>query len=217
MNKNTSTQTTLKEHSAFEKIKTYVYYAKIPKKYTLEKVYPLSRQKEIDSVTNIKVKEQKYFVWKLLSVSLNHLFGLDIKQFNMRKKPSGKWVSKDIYFSLSHSKNVVAVAISCEPVGVDLQAMVDLRGKLENKALTKKEKQEFNLLQEEQKQEYLITKWAQKESVFKMKNRLVFKPSKIQASSYSLLNHTFTVGDQNFVLCTSGKNLSGARICEKQI
>ena len=217
MNKNTSAQTILKEHSAFEKIKTYVYYAKIPKKYTFEKVYPLSRQKEIDSATNIKVKEQKYFVWKLLSVSLNHLFGMDIKQFHFTKKTSGKWVCKEIYFSLSHSKNVVAVAISCEPVGVDLQAMVDLRGKLENKALTKKEKQEFNLLQEEQKQEYLITKWAQKESVFKMKNRLVFKPSKIQASSYSLLNHTFTVGDQNFVLCTSGKNLSGARICEKQI
>ena len=217
MNNKTSTQTILKEHSAFEKIKTYVYYAKIPKKYIFEKVYPLSRQKEIDSATNIKVKEQKYFVWKLLSVSLNHLFGLDIKQFNIRKKSSGKWVSKDIYFSLSHSKNVVAVAISCEPVGVDLQAIVDLRGKLENRALTKKEKQEFNLLQEEQKQEYLITKWAQKESVFKMQNKLVFKPSKIQTSNYSFINHSFTVGDKNYVLCVSGKNLSGARICEKQI
>ncbi len=217
MKNNKKSMHSLKEHSAFEKIKTYVYYAKIPKKYTFERVYPLSRQKEIDSLSNIKVKEQKYFVWKLLSVSLNHLFGMDIKQFHFSKKPSGKWVCKELYFSLSHSKNVVAVAISCEPVGVDLQAIVNIKGKLENKTLTKKEKQEYNALLDEQKQEYLITKWAQKESVFKMKNRLVFKPSKIQTSAYSILNHTFTLGDKNFVLCASGKNLSGARVCEKQI
>ena len=168
----------LKEHSAFEKIKTYIYYAKIPKKYTFEKVYPLLREKEILNTSNQKIKEQKYFVWKLLSVSLNHLFGMDIKQFNIRKKSSGKWVCKDIYFSLSHSKKVVAVAISCEPIGVDLQAIVGVKGGFENKTLTSKEKNEYSLLEDEKKQEFLITKWAQKESVFKMQNKLVFKPSK---------------------------------------
>ena len=207
----------LSEHSAFEKIKTYIYYAKIPQKYTEERVYPLARQKDIDGTTNQKVKEQKYFVWKLLSLSLFHIFGMDMKQFNIRKTASGKWVCKDIYFSLTHSKKVVAVAISNKPVGIDLQAIVSVKSGLENKILTADEKAEYNKLLVEEKQHYLITKWAQKESVFKMQNKLSFKPSSIETSKYSFITHSFTVGETDFILSASGKDLTGARVVEKQI
>ena len=217
MNNDKKGAPSLKEHSAFEKIKTYVYYAKIPQKYTFERVYPLARQKDIDSATNQKVKEQKYFVWKLLSVSLFHIFGMDIKEFNIRKTASGKWVCKDIYFSLSHSKRVVAVAISNQPVGIDLQAMVNVKSGLENKILSADEKQEFLTQDEPLKERFLITKWAQKESVFKMQNKLAFKPSSIETKNYSFVNHNFTIGDSEYILSVSGKNLTGARVVEKQI
>lgn len=207
----------LKIEKAFQNNKTYVYYAKIPKKYTFENLYPPQRQKDVQSTANLKVKEQKYFVWKLLQISLLHLFESDFKQIQFYKKTSGKWGAKGFYFSLSHSKNVVAVAISESPVGVDLQAVVNLKSGIESKILTKKERVQFSALSEEEKRVYLAEKWAQKESVFKMKNRIIFSPSKIETSAYNFVNDSFEVGDTQFVICACAKNLKGAKITQKTI
>lgn len=56
---------------------------------------------------------------ELKSVIAPHICG----NFNILRTPNGKpYIDGDpVYFSLSHSKNVTVIAISDEPVGVDLE------------------------------------------------------------------------------------------------
>ena len=56
---------------------------------------------------------------ELKSVIAPHICG----NFNILRTPNGKpYIDGDpLYFSLSHSKNVTVIAISDEPVGVDLE------------------------------------------------------------------------------------------------
>ena len=101
--------------------KTVVFAARLPDTYLYEPIYPPERQAEIEKCSNEKVKREKYFVWKLLEYAIFNTIGEPIENFNFEKNPNRKWVSDRVYFSLSHSDGVVAVALSDREVGVDIE------------------------------------------------------------------------------------------------
>ena len=99
------------------------------------KIFPKERDEEIKACKNKKTRNEKYYVWMLLQNSLKKYFGIDIKNTDIKKEKSGKWTSSMFNFSLSHSKNLVAVGISLkEKIGIDIQERktVDIERMIKN-------------------------------------------------------------------------------------
>ena len=89
-----------------------VYAAAIPKDKIAGPVLPLLRQEQIEHTTHPDLKQQRYFVWKLLEYALQHSLGLEMKNLHFSRTENGKWICEECYFSLSHTQDAVAVAVS---------------------------------------------------------------------------------------------------------
>ena len=147
---------------------TDLYIAVIPDK-PIEKVYPPKRQEYIQSASNKKLISQRYFVWKLLEYSFKNSFGFDFEKLEFKLNEQGRWECDECFFSLSHSNNVVAVAVADSPVGVDIECLErSVPDTLYKKILTDKEMSEYIYMEKSKQKKYLIKKWTAKESLFKI-------------------------------------------------
>ena len=166
----------------------HVYIAKFPFPVDSEKVVPRARETEIESCSNLKVRQQKYYVWKLLENALMRSFGLKIGKMNIAKQDSGKWVCDECCFSLSHSEDYVAVAVSRKPVGVDIERCDESRftDALSEKAASSREREELR----RGGQEKLAALWTRKEAIFKQSGGNLFQPKDIETSQYSTVTKT---------------------------
>ena len=119
--------------------KAVVFISDIPENRDIGKVYPAERNLEISVCYSATFAKQRYFVWELLSYALEQTIGKSVKEANLYKDENGVWRCKEIFFSLSHSKNALAVAVSGYPVGVDIE-LIDGRfnDKLASRILTEK-------------------------------------------------------------------------------
>lgn len=150
-----------------------IYLAKIPN-IEIKPVFCKERNDEILSCSLLSVKKEKYFVWKLLEYVLENDLHLDYKNISFYKSQIGKWACNKIKFSLSHSHDYVAVAVSNGEVGVDVQKVVNVCKRVIEKVVRVSEIPEN--LDEIEKREFAIKLWSIKESVFKqnpIKNRSV--------------------------------------------
>ncbi len=147
-----------------------VYWAIIPQEDNFERVYPRSRQREINSASHPDVKREKYYVWKLLEHALKTSFRTNIADVKFKKCDSGKWTCDKCEFSLSHSHNLVCVAVSKAPIGVDVEKVEPLKVDISTKILSDEQMQAYTGLPQEKRCEFLIDEWAKKESLFKLKN-----------------------------------------------
>ena len=149
------------------------YFATISES-EIGRVFPNERNEEILAVKNEKVRTQKYFVWKLLERALKKSLGLDIGNLSFSKTPDGKWVCDKCEFSLTHSDEIVAVAVSNLPVGIDAEKVRSVSPTTIKKVLSGDEYAYYESLSETERQEFFIKKWTQKESAFKKGNSPVF-------------------------------------------
>lgn len=164
----------------------------------------LERKKELENIKNEEVKKQKFYVWKLLETALEKYLNYDLADIKFTHLPNGKWICNKCHFSLSHSDNVVAVAISDKPVGVDIQ----LQKELENINLFKK-----HLLNENEMKRvpdnYLLETFAMKEAMFKESNEVNFIPS-----HFDILNtekckfYNLTIANKTYKLAVCCDNIS---------
>lgn len=184
-----------------------VYLGKIKEVAEFPPVYPKERDDEIRNAQNIKVKKQKYFVWKLLEHAIEDTFGLDIKDLKIEKKDSGKWVCDKCYFSLSHSEDIVAVALSNSEVGVDIERIRPIKESAIIKTLTDSEKEQLSKITPSARQRFLLEKWSQKESIFKFSNQENFLPSKIDTSKASVLSKFVILDNKELVLSIASENI----------
>ena len=191
-----------------------VYVAEIPAEGKLGKVYPRSRQEEIKAVKNEKVKRDKYYVWKFLEYGLYRSFGKKIKDVNFVKQDTGKWTCDGCAFSLSHSHNVVCVALSRAVVGVDVEKIEPTKADIADKVLSEKEKAEYALLSYEEKDGFLIRAWARKESLFKTRNvkALTFEEFKNQEGAVA--EKTLNLSDGAYALSVATATPEKLRLYE---
>ena len=120
-----------------------------------------ARNDYINSISNKKRRFQSYAVWKLLECAIDANFNCDYEFFLY----GNKWREKNnkFYFSLSHSKNAVAVAISSdEEIGVDVEYVSEKILRAENLLLKDK-----NFCTMQDKVLYLTKQWVKYESKFK--------------------------------------------------
>lgn len=183
-----------------------VYTAEIPDILKIGSVFPSERECEIRSVSNERVRKEKYCVWKLLEYALERSLGLKLKKMQLSKTDTGKWIAEECYFSLSHSENAVAVAVSRAPVGVDIERVRATRGEaFARKILTEAEACEFSTLKEDERDSFILEKWCIKEASFKRSGNPLFEPSKISESDSESLSKLVTVGTDSYILavCTA--------------
>lgn len=146
-----------------------LYIAAVPAG-EMGEVFPPRRQAQLEETKNIPHRRQRYFVWKLLEYGLRQSLGLSMEQVDLSLGDRGRWSCDACFFSLTHSGDAVAVAISDAPVGVDLERLDRrLHPGLPKNVLTAAQLQEFAALPENQQKTYLLEKWCEKESLFKWK------------------------------------------------
>ena len=107
-----------------------IYFSIIPNEIKYEELLPVARNKEVLSVSNESLKKSKYWAWKTLEYALFRSFGYKIQDLDIYKTKNGKWVSKKICFSISHSNNIVAVVVSNQNTGIDIEEFLSFCNKV---------------------------------------------------------------------------------------
>ncbi len=192
-----------------------VYIAEIPLDIQVRPLSPKARQNEISACSNERVKREKYCVWKLLEYGLERSLGKKLSDMEITKSENGKWKSPQVEFSLSHSHNAVCVAISRKPVGVDielLQSRVNTE-RFSERILTDGETAEYQKLTEN-KLEFLLTKWSQKESLFKLSGEKNFLPKEHDTQKGNVVSKTVTIADQDYILSVASETPDRLRVFE---
>ena len=180
--------------------KTAVYVSRL---YTGEQgtVYPPERNKIIEGTKNESLRRERYSVWMLLKDALLDAFSLDIRSLDIRRKDNGKWVADGIYFSLSHTSELVAVAVSDSPVGVDIERVrATHSGRCAERILTESELLEYSALAESRREEYIISKWSGKEALFKKGELAAFVPHDYQPTEENTRSYEIEENGEKYAL-----------------
>ena len=127
------------------------------------------------------------------------------------KNSHGKWETDGCCFSLTHSGDVVAVAVSKQTVGVDIEPLSNKKTATMLKVLTPREKEEYFQLPEDERDRFLVEKWTRKESVFKTQDLSRFRPETIDVASFSCDGRILSIDGNGYVLSVSAKDLSSVR------
>lgn len=151
-----------------------LYIAAIPET-AMGTVCAPARQAQLEATEKESLRRQRYFVWKLLEYALENSFGITSENVAFSRDENGKWHCKECFFSLSHCRDAVAVAVSRKPVGVDIEcANRQVTPALSKKILTEAELAVYDSLPEERRGQFLLEAWCGKESLFKAHGGAVF-------------------------------------------
>lgn len=74
---------------------------------------------EINKYENAKLKEESYAAWSTLYTILKKEY--QVSDFNIRYNQYQKPYIKDLYFNISHSNKMIAIIISNEECGIDIE------------------------------------------------------------------------------------------------
>lgn len=143
----------------------HVYISPIPQ--TLGSIKNEDRLEEIDRATNYSVKRQKTYAWNLLEYALRESLNIDIDNIGIKKNNNGKLVCKECELSLSHSGQWVAVGLSHQKIGIDIERNRKIPLALIDKYAYSKEE---SLAGEKAP----LVWWTRKEAVFKRGDRKTF-------------------------------------------
>lgn len=147
---------------------TKIFYSKVDE-IDLEKVLlslPKIRIEKIKNLHNLNDKKLSAGAYLLLEKTLKKL-GVKSSRYEFKYDKNGKPFLEGcpLHFSLSHSGDFVAVAISDNSVGVDIQEMKDID--LDARKLVFNEEDEKFFLESEDKLDAFYSLWAIKEAVYK--------------------------------------------------
>ena len=183
---------------------THVYFAHIP--FVCDGYVCDLRKQEIESCSNLKVKQEKFYIWKLLEIAFKESLGIDIRDVDFKKLDSGKWICDRCHFSLSHSHGVVCVAISDAFIGVDIE-YVDL--KRHPLSLLDKTICESEICRTEND---FFELWTIKEAFFKYSNATYFDPKKIDTTKLTNFKTDYlNIGIERYVYTIVGDNLENIK------
>ena len=190
-----------------------IYYARIPHEGAVEAVYPDEREQEIATCRNERVKREKYYVWRLLEYALAQSLGVSLREAAPRKNDNKKWVSDACFFSLSHSGDVVAVAVSRAPIGVDVEGTERERYEMiADHIFSDAERAHYEALEERAKMPFVMAAWTQKESLFKREDRRAFTPKSYTVLNADVQTHEICVGEHTYFLSVASEALQHLRI-----
>ena len=196
----------------------YVYVAKLPKESFSEPLLCIERQKEVDGISNEKAQREKYYVWRLLEYAIKNSLGADASRLCFTKGKNRKWSCEGFEFSLSHSGDALAVAISDMAVGIDVEKIrVRNAERMAEYMLTQSERGEYDLVPDTEREEWLIRKWCQKEASFKLFGGETYKPSSIELDGIFLDSRRLELANERYVLAVATDKKEDIRLFEEKI
>lgn len=155
------------------------------------------RREEIENIRDLKEKYRKYYSWKLLQFALAKR-GVDIKKQSFFRNKNGKWFANNVYFSISHTQNIVAVAVADCEVGIDIEKS----DRTVDKALFDK------IACEEEKEAFfspaikdILTLWTEKEAIFKRNGEEIFIAKDINTLAENV--KTIVTEDEGLIISVS--------------
>ena len=157
---------------------------------------------DLKKVQDKKMKLQKQCLYNLIYFVF-YRQGIKLNRKSITKDKSGKPLVKGWNLSCSHSKDLVAVAISKKTkIGVDLEAMqtkISFERLKERTYHKNEEKYNLNLLN-------LFYLWTRKEAIYKMNSDLCkFIPSKIDSTKYLTMSATLQFKKIQYALSVAAK------------
>ncbi len=180
--------------------KVYVFVARTPFRYGQEAIAPPQRAAEIASCANASVREEKYSVWKLLEYGLKATFGRNIADLVFTRGENGKWGADGVEFSLSHSRGLVAAALSRIPVGVDIERFDGERFSRPFAENLFTEGERARLGKEGDPARLRAAIWTKKEAIFKCAGGSVFRPGRIGSDALPTETLSVRAGEEEFFL-----------------
>ncbi len=170
-----------------------VWIATFDKRLAIDAVKPDLRNDYILAASDMQLRRQRYAVWRLLDYALHERLGKEADKLCFERQASGKWIctAQNVHFSLSHSDNAAAVAVSDFPVGVDIQredAFCVNYDRFARRILSSEEFVYFSDLIKDDQIRYLAQQWTAKESVFKIYGDGIFLPAEVDGSTAVRLN-----------------------------
>ena len=192
---------------------TNVYIAALPKDLPIGNLCCQERMNEIEKVSNERVKREKYFVWKLLCYGLKHSFDLDEQNLNFLKSEEGAWKLNGVEFSLSHSDDALAVAVSQTPIGIDVERVHKPRSnRMAEYMMNEQELEKFNLVPTEEREAHLIEIWTAKEAIFKSQKSQNFIPKQIDTLSHSTKTINFQIYGEEYACTIANSGLDDIKL-----
>ena len=207
-NNNKSLQVEDIEQQMFELLTPkYVFVAPV-EMFKNNTVLPKYTIKELKKITNESLIAQKVAAYGLLKYALKKALNIQDDFNDLKKSKTGKPISKDYNFSISHTPNLVAVALSKCNVGVDLE-LVDNR-------------QNFNLLKKSMLNQNETTQinnlldaynvWTKKEAIYKYKDDKHFNPKQIKIDDVACKTIELEYESEKYVLSVASKNVNNVKI-----
>ncbi len=192
-----------------------IYISRLPKSESEKPLLCKERREEVEKISNERVRREKYYVWRLLEYAVKAGFDKDPESVRFVKAKSGKWFCKDLEFSISHSTDAIAVAVSDNSVGIDVERIrVKRSHKLAEYILTERELFEYSDVPDEKSEDYIVRKWCQKEAVFKSLNKAKFKPSEIETAEYFCFTKAFDIGEERYILAAAAETRQTVEVFE---
>lgn len=142
---------------------------------------------QIKKCVNNQARQQKIYAWLLINYALSNELFFKIKQNNFSLIEGQIWKYKNFYFSISHKKQYVAIAISKKKIGIDLEIF-------KKKNFSKLIWQKINFPHNHLKYSPLLCMrtWIKKEAIYKQNSskRNFFKidPNQVECNCFNISN-----------------------------
>lgn len=182
---------------------TAVWVAKLAGGPEPSVIFPPLRKQQIDETSDPLLKRQRIFDWQVLSDMIGRLSGKRMQDLSFSKTPGGKWECDGLYFSLSHSEDWIAAAVSDQPVGVDIEVLSSKTDEKLKAALSR-------FLTDDELKAHPPTSmtdrfamWTRKESLFKQSGFCAFDPLSIPLADPSIKT---CISKDNWCLSVSAKS-----------
>lgn len=178
------------------KNQVHLFYSKLPNEYTPIDVKNEIRNLEIEKIKNTDVKKEKTYAWLLLLYAIKQVYGYEHYEVDFEKLESGKWICDKCHFSISHRRDYVAIVVSSNNVGVDIE-----KNKIPIKNFLSKIANDNEVkLYDNSK---AIELWTKKESLFKLVGEKLFSLKKLNTEEYCF--ETIYVDDYIISIATDDK------------
>lgn len=190
-----------------------VYIARLPQDAPIGDLACKARAEEIRALSNEATKREKYFAFRLLCHAFARSFGLSEAEIPFKKESCGGWSAGKYFLSISHSQNALAVAVSCAPVGVDIERVNASRAEeMAHRFLTERELALFENTPKEQKEEVWIRLWTAKEAAFKAKHKPHFKPTETDSTKENVYTDVLSLGGELYAWSVAAEKGAKVRV-----
>jgi 4'-phosphopantetheinyl transferase len=164
-----------------------------------------NRLEKIRKSSNNLLKKEQLGANLLLNDILENYFFMDTTKVEYIYNEYGKPYIKDsnLYFSLSHSNGVIALAVSKEEIGIDIELIKDVKDNLALKVMNEAEYNIYKGLSKNDKISYFYEVWTSKEAyVKKLGTTLTLNPSNINIDTDVILKNINISNSQYMIALT---------------